>query len=543
MSTTIDGKLTEAAVDMAGYVDLREPIAKQESIRPSSARRTRAWAGLLPVLALQTVASLLLMGRNTAFLDEATYISAGKQLMQVWLHGGPNLHYETYFSGAPVVYPVLAGAVDMAGGLVAVRLLSLMFMLVATVLAYVCGRRIYGQRAGWFSAATFASLSPTIFLGAFATFDAMAVMLLSVAGTIVILAGSRATERRVPTYFYLAGPVLYVANLAKYSTLPFDLVIFAVALAIVARRSGWWVAARATGMVAGVTAALLSITAGLAGPAYWRGVFSTTLARTSGSATSSQILIATSKWIGLLILLSAIGLATVVFRARRGRRPAGDVLVATILFVALLVAPFSHLRISTMTSLAKHVGFGAWFGSLLAGYVLAELWSTHASGRRKIATSRLARATAALLLPLMLFTGFQQAQQLFGKWANSAPLVQVLGPLVASTTGPMLVDDAVVPEFYLGTSSHATRWIDTTYFKYRRPEDGQVVTGIAAFTAALSHGYFDVVALDWGSARTVDVAASKALHESHRYRYVSQVTLRASYGVITYHIWERSSQP
>ena len=86
---------------------------------------------LFVVLGVQAILSLRLIWSNTAFLDEATYIWAGR--IELW-HLTNGMHvpaYATYFSGAPVIYPPLAGLADIIGGLPAARMLSLAFMLTA----------------------------------------------------------------------------------------------------------------------------------------------------------------------------------------------------------------------------------------------------------------------------------------------------------------------------------------------------------------------------------------------------------------------------
>src|ERR1700735_5157340 len=94
------------------------------------------------------------------------------------LHGAPVPNFPSYFSGAPVVYPPLGAMAAALGGLYGARILSLFFMLFATVLLHGVTRRIYDRRSANFAAAIFAGLGATQFLGAFATYDAMALMLL-----------------------------------------------------------------------------------------------------------------------------------------------------------------------------------------------------------------------------------------------------------------------------------------------------------------------------------------------------------------------------
>src|ERR1700685_4532315 len=140
----------------------------------------RRWP-LLAVLAAQAVLSLRLIWSNTAFQDEALYLRAGHLEWARWLHHAPIPNFPAYFSGAPVIYPPLGALADDVGGLVAARILSLCFMLGVTSLLWATTVRLYGQRAALLAAALFATLAGTQFLGAFATFDAMALFLLALA--------------------------------------------------------------------------------------------------------------------------------------------------------------------------------------------------------------------------------------------------------------------------------------------------------------------------------------------------------------------------
>ena len=64
------------------------------------------------------------------------------------------------------------------GGLIAARLLSLLFMLAATALIYMMGDRLFGRMSGVLAALLFAVCGIVVHLGAAATFDPMALFLL-----------------------------------------------------------------------------------------------------------------------------------------------------------------------------------------------------------------------------------------------------------------------------------------------------------------------------------------------------------------------------
>src|SRR2546421_224727 len=85
----------------------------------------------------------------------------------------------------------MAAARPRGPGLAGARLLSLVFMLGATALLWAAAGRLYGRRAAFFAAALFAVSGPVLHLGAFATYDALSVLLVALAAWCVIRAGDR----------------------------------------------------------------------------------------------------------------------------------------------------------------------------------------------------------------------------------------------------------------------------------------------------------------------------------------------------------------
>ena len=168
---------------------------------PPGRRPGPAWP-LLVVLAVQAVLSLRLVWSATAFQDEALYLRAGHLEWAHWLHQAPVPAFPAYFSGAPVLYPPLAAAAGSLGGLAAARLLSLCLMLGVTGLLWATTARLYGRRAALLASGLFATLAGTQFLGAFATFDALALFLLALAAWLAVraaaTAGFRAGRHRSP---------------------------------------------------------------------------------------------------------------------------------------------------------------------------------------------------------------------------------------------------------------------------------------------------------------------------------------------------------
>ena len=156
-----------------------------------------------------------LVWSNTAFGDEALYLWAGHLELAHWLHGFPlptgSGYYSSFssiFSGAPMIYPPLGALADSLGGLAAARALSLLFMLGATVLLYLTARRVFETRAALIAVAIWAVSEPVLRL-AFATYDAMSVLLVALAAWMALQAAYR---RRCGELILAAAFFLALAN-------------------------------------------------------------------------------------------------------------------------------------------------------------------------------------------------------------------------------------------------------------------------------------------------------------------------------------------
>lgn len=196
----------------------RQPTTRAFAVSPVVAA-----IPVVAILVLQAVLSVRLLHASTVSGDEALYIYSGHQLIHELWHGDGSPYYETYFSGAPVIYPVLAATVDHVGGLALVRLMSCAFMLAATGLLYITARRLFGYWPTVTAIGLFASLGITQSLGVLATYDALALMLMAFAAYCAV----RATDS---TRFLLAIPaLLLLANATKYATVLFDPVVIGLA--------------------------------------------------------------------------------------------------------------------------------------------------------------------------------------------------------------------------------------------------------------------------------------------------------------------------
>jgi hypothetical protein len=485
---------------------------------------------LLCVLAVQAVLALRLTWSNTAFTDEALYLWAGHLEWAHLLHGTPTPPFATYFSGAPVVYPPIAALADSAGGLAGARILSLGFMLGATTLLGMTGSRLFGKRAGFFAAALWALLAPTVKLGAFATFDAMSICLLAASAWCAV---RTAESREFTRWTALGAAAMVAANAAAYSSAIFDPVIVAVALL-----AGWpqptrkVAMMRAAGLGAYAVTGLAMLTA-IAGGLYATGIARTVLSRSSGSNPPSLVVAQAWGWTAAIVAVATAGTVLALLT----RVPAGRRGLLAVLTGAALLVPAEQARIHTVVSLDKHVDFGAWLAAIAAGYAVGRL--TQLRGPAFLRTA--ACVTCAGAAVFLAAPGYNQAQVLYN-WANSARFTAAFRPLAEHTTGPLLVETPSPARYYLKDAIGWRRWSSTWSItlpsgKSIGARPGVDAPGVASvYTRLVSQRFFSLIALNSGATPALDQQIVAALTRSHGYRFVARVP----YGSGSYTIWKRT---
>jgi len=444
----------------------------------------RRWP-LLTVLAAQAVLSLRLIWSNTAFHDEALYLRAGHLEWARWLHHAPIPNFPAYFSGAPVIYPPLGALADGVGGLVAARILSLCFMLGVTSLLWATTIRLYGQRAALLAAALFATLAGTQFLGAFATFDAMALFLLSLAVWLGVRSADCQFRARI-TLLVASGLTLATADAVKYATTIFTPVVFiVVALAVRRQHPGAaWLAAALAALGSWLALAAAAILVG--GHQYWLGLMTSTLARPGSDVPVTTVVQQAYVWTSLIVVLAAIGAVLASRGETRGK------FLPAVLVAAALLAPAEQARLHTTVSLQKNVVFGAWFAAIAAGYAMAR-FSRVDPGRGW---------AAVLALPIVastLFGSMGQATALYRVWPDSASLTGVLRSAVGSHPGNYLAEDYDVEAYYLRAEVPWPRWSSTYDLSYPG-----ALPGAPSYQAAISSHFFSLVILDFTDTAATD---------------------------------------
>lgn len=504
--------------------------ADRQLRRPLARIRRVPWL-LLVVLTFQAVGSLSLVKSNTAFQDEALYLWAGHLELASWLHGTPIPAFPTYFSGAPILYPPLGAIADSLGGLAAARILSLGFMLVATALLWGTANRLYGRRAAFFACAVFALLGVTMRLGAFATYDAMSLCLMALAAWCAVHAGE---QQKSSGWLVAAAFALTLANATKYASALFDPVVIGLLVLTAARMFTWrHAAARGATMLAyviGMCAVLLAI----GGGEYWTGIAQTTLARVTGSASASAVFAESWHLTAVVIILGAAGV--LVCLAARSALPA-CLLICLVAGAALLV-PLEQAHIHTLTSLDKHVAFGAWFAAVAAGYAVNRIISwVPARPLRQVAG-----AVCVLGLLILSVIGVNQAKALFRTWPNSTHLVETASSLLRHARGSILSENPSLLEYYVPEGKQWELWSSTCTI--RVPDGHSISPPVGTclrptvYAKSIKQGFFSVVILLFGNRGAPDSTITQALKSNHHYHLAA----KTHYGGRGALIWEFQPQ-
>jgi hypothetical protein len=435
------------------------------------------WHPLTAICAMQAVLSLTLVWSNTAFGDEGSYLWVGHLVISHWLHGGPLPHYARYLSGSPVVYPPIGALADSVGGLAGARILSLIFMLGATILLYLTAARLLSRTQALFAAGIWAFSEPAIRL-AFATYDPLSVFLTALAAWLAVQAGYRGQgadrqgERvarvpvrrialvaaagtalaRVPVrriaLIAAAGAALAMANITAYSGIVIDPVVIAFAFLVWlpimgARRAGYW-----AGLLAGACAAWFALLMTATGS--WVGLTASIIERRAADRRSIPFVVGDIwKYSALLIVLAVIAAVIAAITENRQRAALLVMLGSTI-----FVIPLAQLHYQTAFSIDKHLAYGIWFAAMAIGYGIGKLIEWVAPARPGLA---ILCCAAAFLYPAA--NAWQSAWQVDHGWANARSFVASLRPVMARSHGLIYMPVQVhVAQYYTAQGHEWKRW-------------------------------------------------------------------------------------
>jgi 4-amino-4-deoxy-L-arabinose transferase-like glycosyltransferase len=509
----------------------------------SRANKIMQYAPLVVILAVQAALTLRLIRWGYASGDEGRYIYDGHQLIYELWHGGGSPYYETFTSGAPVIYPVLAAMADYVGGLLAARLMSLVFMLVATCLLFGVSRRWFGYWPAVLAAGLFAGLGLTQALGALATFDAMSLMLTAAAA---YCAARTADSERHAVRWLLATPLmLLAANATKYVSVLFDPVVIGIAVWQIREGGLKRMVQRVAAL--GLTTVILSGVALLVGGgAYIQGILYSTFSRqandaafagttTNQSGLPAKVVIHTSwDFIGAVLVLGLVALLL----AMVSRRDRGYAWLLALLLAAGLLVTVEMVRLHSIESMTKHDDYGIWFTAVGAGAVVAWI--------------RPRFAAIPVALALMLGSGYVYSRDALATVAtyqatnNTAAAVQFLAlkPYLELHGGRYLIGGFVDNNLVYLDKVPVMWWnlVDDNYIKYPIPGRGgdshgekqglacttllpqcMYLEGVAGYRAAISAHWFALISMIGEHYTLQDVQIEKVTADTPGYVRLWQI--------------------
>jgi 4-amino-4-deoxy-L-arabinose transferase-like glycosyltransferase len=536
---------------------LAMPGVQERTERSQASTRWQTMLYCLPLLVIllaQAVYTIRLIPVGYLSTDEARYIVAGHVLLNEMVHGGGSPYYETFFSGAPDVYSPLAAIADNIGGVVAVRLMSAVFMLVATSLLFLTSQHLFGYLAALCSAGLFAGLGMTQVVGRNAIYDAMAFMLIAAATYCAVRARDGDAK-----WLLLTPLVLLIAYFTKYMTLLFDPVVIFLASAGL----GSWRRVVKRLLVLGLTTGLLLLVSIiLAGGAFLKGMIFSVFARQAGNynllgatvRSDHFIVTRTFAWMGALVVLSLVSVLVALFSPEIRRRH-GPVLLVCAGAGLFVMAEALHLHAAE--SMRRHDDLSAWFAAIPAGYALSVPAQICRQGiwKKVLAGAAIFPLAAVWALYAQLPATFtRQLGYDTGNLGNPAPLGMDLKPYLELPGGVFLLSGldnySTIYEDHLIDLPWYSYATDDNYVKYPIPGaggdwSGQIsgaacrsvhagcvyLEGPAAYRAAIKAHAFAVIEL----SRDAKTAISTDAVIAYTVRYTSGYVLALHEG--NFRIW------
>jgi putative flippase GtrA/GT2 family glycosyltransferase len=415
--------------------------------QPAQLSRRLRILPLLAICAVQAALCLTFVWSNTAYVDEADNLWIGRLEIVHWLHGTawPSVTAYRLLSGSPVIYPPLGDLAASIGGVAGARILSLAFMLVATILLYLTASRLIGRTGALFTAALWALSEPAMRL-AFATPDPLSVLLTALSAWLVVQAGFR---RRRGEFVAAAALALALANVTAYSGIVIDPLVIAFALLAWLLRMTVPQALSCAAWLAGAWALCFGLI--MTASHSWPGLISSITARSSRDYSGvSSTLNDVWAYSGLILGLALIG-AISAFRFDSRRHAA---LLAVLCLAAFLV-PVAQLHDQETASIDKHLAYGVWFAVIAAGYGCSKFIRWLPGASRQLAALC---CMAALAYPAA--SSWQSAWARYHAWPDAGAFINAFKPAAAQSHGLLYVPgrEVNVAEYYIPQGYNWMRW-------------------------------------------------------------------------------------
>lgn len=340
---------------------------------------------------------LVTLNYNGPFYDEATQIVAGLRTFEG--HGYSD-RYLVWFGGS-LLWPVLAGIGFKIGGLVGTRVVALLLAAMAFSALVKTTENLFGPRASFWTALTFAVNGPFFALARLGVYDVAALPAIAVS----FWAVTELQKKDHRFWLVVAALSFTVGMLAKY---PIGLMLFPIlGVLLVLRKLKAFMDIGIFGFISlGIALAFfLSARGQLAAAPSWQFANKPTFDVTPqmiGFAllymSAAPFLLATGGW----------------FAAQKQR------LLASVLLLSLIIWPVFHLSSSNPVSTNKHVVFGFLFAYPLIGLGLSTLL------RETKPIHFVRQGVTVILLIALAAVGVIQVHQLDRAWPDTRQAAKYL---------------------------------------------------------------------------------------------------------------------
>jgi 4-amino-4-deoxy-L-arabinose transferase-like glycosyltransferase len=470
---------------------------------------------------------------NTLFVDEAIYVTGGRDL----LAGLNDRHILAWFGGS-FIYPTVSALAANLAGDVGVRLLSALLTTVTAIFVYLTTRKLFNRQVALWAILIFGLSGGSISLGQLAVYDVLMLPFLAVA--LFCLVTATRLDRRAAWAYLLFGALAYsAAALAKYTAIFYlpALCLTATALYIIRRRWRGIVSL----IIFFVVPVLLILGAYIL--TYYQDVIQVFTGQ-QGFQAASPLAVASniSDEIGVATLVALLGLFAVILSAWRDSLATPATVVTTlsgyfrpkhkgrlvfvtgaalILFASFLSLPLYQILTSNIRSVWKATYASLIFLAPLAGYMLAK-------AIERIQQLKRARLVATALVTLLVVSwisydldrnwGFQNS------WPNVSGAIDYLRQHGLTKDSHVLAEGGAIYEYYFYSDFGLDGrhiWTDTWFMDYKG------LQGTQAMTAAIADHYFNFVVLDDNYTPDVNPHIDEALSQAGYvtdYRNVQLIT-------------------
>ncbi|MFB0537235.1 MAG: ArnT family glycosyltransferase [Anaerolineae bacterium] len=336
------------------------------------------------IIGLWLLFCLATLNYNGPFFDEGIYITAGQRTLEG--HGYAD-GYLVWFAGS-LLWPILAAVGYKVGGLIGTRIVALVLATIAFVALVQATHNLFGQKASFWTAATFAISGPFVATARLGVYDVPALAGIAVSFWAVTEL-ARKDDRK---WLLLAAVAFTLSMFAKYPVGIMLLPIVGVVFALRKEKAVMDI------VMFGLISSAITLAFYLPGREQLGQFLRWTLAnKPAFGSTKTMIGFALLYLSGIPFLLALIGW----FIAKDKR------ILASVLLLSLTIWPAYHLISGNPVGDSKHIIFGYLFAYPLIGLALTTMWERW---RRK--------AVAVVIILALAVLGFTQLDRLDHAWPD-----------------------------------------------------------------------------------------------------------------------------